>query len=346
MDIFKYILKFLTAGGLWRYLPIAREIRAKSGGCIPLIMADMLWCSLRHGTGPTEYRILEYWNVPAKRRSNMMTMLRNRRIIRRLNARALYPLFAHKPAFNRAFAQLLHRGWIDASTVSIDEFIAAVTSWEKWDILVCKPPDDMGGHGIEFITVADINSLSGIYNHIREQGNTTVEQYIVQHEAVSRINPVAINTVRMVTITENGRVHLPFCCMRFGLDKQVDNLSSGGLAVRADPHTGVLTSPGCNRNNDIFTNHPATNQPIKGFIIPFFAEAKAFVARAAIIEPRIAYAAWDIAITPGGPLLIEGNCFPGYCLYHLPGQTDNGKLEIYKRFKAILTGKYDEYCIS
>ena len=40
--------------------------------------------------------------------------------------------------------------------------------------------------------------------------------------------------------------------------------------------------------------------------------------KAAKEVPEVAYVGWDIAITPEGPVLIEGNTTPGYRYYQIP----------------------------
>ena len=35
------------------------------------------------------------------------------------------------------------------------------------------------------------------------------------------------------------------------------------------------------------------------------------VKKASKIIPEVKYIGWDVAITPDGPVIIEGNCYPG-----------------------------------
>ena len=41
-------------------------------------------------------------------------------------------------------------------------------------------------------------------------------------------------------------------------------------------------------------------------------EAVEMCFKASKVEPRIRYVGWDVAITPTGPVMVEGNSLPGY----------------------------------
>ena len=61
-----------------------------------------------------------------------------------------------------------------------------------------------------------------------------------------------------------------------------------------------------------FDTHPITGVRFEGFEIPFFNEAVDLCKRAAMVVPQVQYVGWDVAITPSGPVIIEGNSFTGY----------------------------------
>jgi hypothetical protein len=100
--------------------------------------------------------------------------------------------------------------------------------------------------------------------------------------------------------------------IRFGLsDVPVDNISSGGCAVGLDltkdtlqkyGYTSLTVSAG-----KTITSHPLTGATFEGTVIPYVQETKSLVRRAAGFLPSLRLVGWDVAITPGGPVLVEGN---------------------------------------
>ena len=84
-----------------------------------------------------------------------------------------------------------------------------------------------------------------------------------------------------------------------------------------------------------FETHPLTGIPFMGFQVPLWDEALDMVRKAA----RKAYGynchwiGWDVAITPDGPVLVEGNNLPGYDMCQNAGHVDEGMLP---RFEKLL----------
>jgi glutathione synthase/RimK-type ligase-like ATP-grasp enzyme len=71
--------------------------------------------------------------------------------------------------------------------------------------------------------------------------------------------------------------------------------------------------------------HPITGTGIVGFQVPLWDESLRLTQEAAKLVPEVAYVGWDVAVTPDGPVLVEGNEFPGHH-QHLPeySPTDRG----------------------
>ena len=92
-----------------------------------------------------------------------------------------------------------------------------------------------------------------------------------------------------------------------------DNFHTGGVAYPLELETGKVTGPGRN-NVDIkdFERHPGTDFTMPGFTVPCWQEVKACVMQGMDRVPSLGYVGWDVAVTPEGPELIEGN-------FHWPG---------------------------
>ena len=107
------------------------------------------------------------------------------------------------------------------------------------------------------------------------------------------------------------------CCSRHpsgsGQGAATDNFHTGGIAYPLELVSGRVSGPGRN-NTDLgdYTRHPASGAYLPGFQIPFWPELIACVRRAMDRVPGMGYVGWDIAVTPDGPELIEGN-------WHWPG---------------------------
>ena len=92
-----------------------------------------------------------------------------------------------------------------------------------------------------------------------------------------------------------------------------DNFHSGGVAYPLDLENGRVSGPGRN-NTELreYTRHPATGYFMPGLALPYWDELKALVRQGMERVPSLGYVGWDIALTPDGPELIEGN-------FHWPG---------------------------
>ena len=71
-------------------------------------------------------------------------------------------------------------------------------------------------------------------------------------------------------------------------------------------------------------------------MIPYWKEAVALCKEAALVIPQIRYCGWDVAITPEGPVFIEGNHLPGHDIYQLPAQVPDRIGGMLPKFKEIL----------
>jgi hypothetical protein len=152
------------------------------------------------------------------------------------------------------------------------------------------------------------------------------EEVIVQHPAVSAIYPYAINTVRLVTIQRDGKVHVASACCRFGnYAHSVDNFNSGGMTAPVDEKTGEITDFPIDKSKVLYEKHPMTGAVFKGFVFPMWDQVIEMCTKAAMVVPQVGFIGWDVCFTPDGPVIVEGNDYPGHDLYQLPEHTHDKK---------------------
>lgn len=137
-----------------------------------------------------------------------------------------------------------------------------------------------------------------------------IEEIIQQHEEMAAIYPNAVNTCRIVTVLRNGEPEFFSGYALFGCGgTRVSNGRFGGLFVGYDEN-GHL-SPFAMRESEfgggVYKAHPDTGVVFKDCTIPYFKEALALACAAHKAMDSIKCIGWDVAITPTGPVIIEGN---------------------------------------
>ncbi len=144
------------------------------------------------------------------------------------------------------------------------------------------------------------------------------EDYIFQpvvenHPAIKAINPTTLNTIRIVTCRRpDGKLELwDPGMMRIGrAAASVDNFAKGGIGVGIDA-AGRLKKYGYSHDKELnyvkTERHPDSNIVFEGREVPLYEESVSLAFKAHSLFPRLKTVGWDIAVTPDGPMLVEGN---------------------------------------
>lgn len=176
-----------------------------------------------------------------------------------------------------------------------------------------KPPDRWCGEG-----VAIWRFDGGRYHNGQESllFQELVRRNILQpihrnHPDIADVSGKALSTVRIVTVKDDDKISIGAAIFRSsGDDSVADNFALGGLAAPIDLATGMT---GCavvkdpHRRPNRFESHPIGGGSFVGRTIPFWDQIKQLAFRAHETFDTMPSVGWDIAITPDGPLLLEGN---------------------------------------
>jgi len=184
--------------------------------------------------------------------------------------------------------------------------------------LVAKPADGEGGDGVVMLgRFADAGELAAALPPTLRtaKGTMVIQPRIATHPALADLALGALPTVRVVTILdEAGRPEVVSATFRFASDPaaKVDNMKAGGLIAGVDLEAGTLGVACKGYGGGDHEAHPVTGARIVGRALPDWAATAALCARAhAEAFADYALIGWDVAMTPDGPLLIEGNGKPG-----------------------------------
>jgi len=154
----------------------------------------------------------------------------------------------------------------------------------------------------------------------RRYGGFVIQERVRNHEAIAALSGSrTVQTTRVVTLIERPgeEAAILFATLKVAggiVDTVVDNIHSGahgnGVAP-IDVATGrvgtlLLPLPNGRGSLDVDT-HPRTGRAIRGFELPLWEETLDLARRAAACLGMLRTIGWDIAITPDGPVLLEGN---------------------------------------
>lgn len=296
------------------------------------IFADMINCAFKYGAGHVDYSIFGMYNLNKQQRKTILTRGKNCDYVRFLNPKSHWHYFNNKLNFLDKFKSFIDREYLNLNIANEKSFFNFIS---KHPVFMAKPISGQCGQGIEKINSNNWPSKNKLYLHLKETNQILLEQIIKQHEKINEIFNNCVNTIRIVTIVDlNDNIHIVFACMRIGTGKGVvDNFNSGGISVVIDTEKGQLTGVGVNKKGETFSHHPDTNVKFNGFAIPFWQQSLDLVLKAAALSLPIRYIGWDVAITPEGPVLVEGNHFPGHDLFQLVAQNPEkkGMLERYNK---------------
>lgn len=333
MKDIKYVIGRLFHMDYGAMLKKINSIHKKTGMSRWKIFQDMKHCAVNYGAGYMDYDLFEMYNLTEEQRDTYLTRGRNNALVKKYNDTAYWHYFLDKSEFNTRFNDYIKRDWIlvkEDNTQEVLDFLS------RNDVVIAKPLEGCCGRGVEKLKVAEFGGAQGCLDHIKAlQVPYELEQVIPQHEALSAIYPHSINTVRAVTFYYQGQARLISTCFRIGNGgKHVDNFNNGGMVVPVDELTGTVSACALDKKKNLYENHPMTGTPIKGFQFPYWEEVVELAKKAATEVPQVAYMGWDVAITPEGPCLVEGNEFPGHDLYQLPEHTPD-KIGMMGRFRFL-----------
>lgn len=269
------------------------------------LLRDILVSHVRYGTNVADYFQYKFYNLKHRARSAYVSQWDRMYMMNYVNGMKYFDLFEDKRQFIEKYGKFMGR--------TIFALVDGEEAYNRWleanpaNKYIFKPAGGCCGEGI-FVLPKDSEKLHD-YAWLMQQDEALVaEPFIENCEELKRIYPETLNTLRIPTMVKDGKPVIFCCYLRMGVAGiETDNYSNGGIAAPVDLDSGVIYSSAMNKKGERFVCHPDSGEQLVGFQIPMWEEVKALVLEAAAVTPEVIYSAWDIAILPTGPILIEGN---------------------------------------
>lgn len=312
----KFLLKRMKDANYQGFIDSAKRVSKVNKRPWVINLADCLFCTAKYGSGYIDYETFEMFNMNAKDRANILTISKNNSIFKMLNDLNYIKYFEDKAVFNEKFDKYLKREWLYFGENDFEKFAEFISDKDK---IIAKPLDECCGRGIDIYYMKDYEPKA-LFDLLIANKAYLIEEVVEQDDVMNSMSPSSVNTIRIITIRNGEKVTLVAGCVRVSRSGNVvDNFNAGGLSGILDINTGKIVTDGYDKFRETFVTHPDTGTKFIGFEIPMWDEVVALVTEAAKVVPEVRYIGWDVAISKKyGPLLIEGNSYPGQDVTQYP----------------------------
>lgn len=259
-----------------------------------------------YGHDYNDYCTFKFWTKTFNEKKSYISLKRNDRLRFAMTSPLSFQLFLDKVSFNIRFEKYIRRKWLAASKCSNEEIKAFVDAHKT---IIAKPSTDFGGHGIIRLTT---ESGDLPYEKLKQE-NYILEECIENVESIKCLAPGSLNTIRIVTVLDKNKdLHIIAALLRMGNGSGFkDNYHDGGLACPIDMEKGVLNGIAYGMECVEYDRHPFSKISFDGYKVEHFEDCLKMISKIAKEETGARYVGWDIAVTPNGIELLEGNIPPG-----------------------------------
>lgn len=300
-------------------------IMKTSGRSKAYIYCDMALNFLKYHMGYTDYYRGNFIDRTDAEKRTYATAASFYNVIHYFNKQEYSGIFNNKLVFCKYFNDYLGRQWLNLNISTADDLAEFM---KKHPVIFAKDPFGEGGHGIRRIVSDEISDIDALYRELCAGGQLLVEEGIVQCKELNEVNPYVVNSFRVLTIVKDGKAYLLNNSLRMNQDAESVIGCSNDLYCTFDSE-GRIAGNVVDDFGNIYTEHPLTGKKFDELRLPNINEAFDLCLRAAMEVPDMRYIGWDIAFSENGPLIVEGNDYPGYGLfqYYLINGKRTGHLE-------------------
>ena len=298
--------KSINKGRFKKHVDLIKENTNKS---YAYIYFDIIKNFITRVTGYTDYFRGDYINLTKEEKKTFVTAKSFHNLLAYLNNPSYEVVLKDKLIFNKVFNEFIKREYCNLKIASLEEFKSFL---KDKDVVFAKRPCGEGGHDVKKITLKN-EDVKTLYNDLKKDGYMLVEEEIIQSKDLNEINPNVVNSFRVITLLKDGKAHIINTALR--VNQTSDNVigSTDDLYFSLG-EDGKINSNVIDDYGKVYDTHPLTGKKFSDVKIKGVKEAFDMCKKAALILPEVRYIGWDIAFTKEGPVMVEGNEYPGYGL--------------------------------
>lgn len=313
-----YYFKELDNSKLSKFLDHVKSLTGKSSATI---WKDVIFSSLRYNISILDYFYFKFYELNNQQRETFAGTGYMYEYQLKMNPKRHRDVLENKILFLSAYKDFVIRDWASIDIIEEDAYRLEKLINNSSGRLVAKGSKGQVGAEVKILKSKDYTPKS-LLEYMKKNNFDLLEEYVVQHPHIMALSPSGLNTIRLFTQIDNGKVIYLGARLRITINSEVDNMAAGNPAACIDIKTGIVQSAAV--FSDITTNeiekHPVTGVDILGFKVPFWNEIIEMMEKAAFLAPENKSVGWDIAISERGPELIEGNHNWCKLLWQLPAK--------------------------
>lgn len=268
------------------------------------VLVDMFWQASFREVGFQDYVDYDFAMLTKAERLTMMTHPISNRISFTYDQPVYRDIFTSKWEFDRVFDEFLGREWMMVDEGNAEDVKAFL---ERHPTVITKQEKGRSGAAINRYFADDVDDWGAFHAGLIERGELLIEENIVQHPDLAAVCPGTVNSTRVAAFFDGEKTHILAIAQKFGRGQAADQMDFGGFYTMLDPDTGKALGGGYDSHGHSYEFHPDSGFRIADFQLPMFEEVIACTDRVARHVPQVQYVGWDIAVTPDGPVVIEGN---------------------------------------
>lgn len=288
----------------------SRELAGRCGKDARFLERDIIAAKRLNHISLDEYEWVGYYDMTTDQKKTVSTLWTRAELRKKFTHRLYKGVLMNKYIFSKVFSDYYGRKCLSTEGMTREQFDELVGDGEK---IVYKPLNKGQGLGVRIISVKDEAERTAAYEKLLTMKPGIIEEFILQHPELNRLNPNAVSIVRFYSVCTPAGAYVFSPVLTTSITKNISNGCQDALTALIDIRTGeVITDAVDQINIADHAVHPATGVPFKGFMIPYWDECVAMMKKVVPEAYYISNIGWDVAITENGPLIIEANTIPGF----------------------------------